>query len=374
MPDDTENVPYIRAAIRAMGPKFDPPTEGFLRHGGHDTAKIRAMGLNECLYPPSPKVIEAVRGSLDMINRYPDAQCPALGDIVAAMSGVPRERIVWGNGSEEMIKGAIQFAVDPGDAIVLPTPTFWGYVAMCQAADSELVEVKMEPDGSHDVDKVLAVIGNRTKIVFCVTPNNPTGAFLSKEAFARLAAGVPSNVVLFVDEAYAEFGTRAGGPDIPRALAERDGPWVVARTFSKVYAMAGMRIGYALCSDDAVADALRKTTQVFNVPILAQAAAEAALLDTEYRDWLLDQFDTERERFTAGLRALGLDPLPSCANFVSLRVPMPGREMMTRLLERDVQVHAWPQPEYSDFVRITLGRPDDNDACLAALKQILGGA
>jgi histidinol-phosphate aminotransferase len=316
-------------------------------------------------------VIEAVRANVGAINRYPDAQCPELGDIVAEMTAVPRRRIVWGNGSEEMIKGAIQFAVNPGDGIVLPTPTFWGYLAMVKAADAELTEVPMELDGSHDVDKMNAAVGNRTKLMFCVTPNNPTGAFLSKGNFARLAAGVPSNVVLFVDEAYAEFGTRAGGPDIPRALAERDGPWVVARTFSKVYAMAGMRIGYALCSDDEVADALRKTTQVFNVPILAQAAAEAALADTEYRDQLLDRFDAERARFTAGLRVLGLDPLESCANFVSMKVPMSGRETTERMLELGVQIHAWPNPGYENFIRITLGRPDDNDACLVALKQVL---
>ena len=111
-------LPYIRRVLQEMPPKFDPPTEGWLRHSGLDTGKILPMGLNECLFPPSPRVIDAIRDALALINRYPDAQCPALSDAITARTGIPVQHIVWGNGSEELIQGCIALAVSPGDSVV----------------------------------------------------------------------------------------------------------------------------------------------------------------------------------------------------------------------------------------------------------------
>ena len=117
--DKNDNGPsYIRRAVQEMPPKFDPPTQGWLRHAGLDTGRILPMGLNECLLPPSPRVIEAIQAALPLVNRYPDAQCPALTDVISARTGVAPSHIVWGNGSEEMIQGCLALAVSPGDRVV----------------------------------------------------------------------------------------------------------------------------------------------------------------------------------------------------------------------------------------------------------------
>jgi histidinol-phosphate aminotransferase len=361
----------IREFLQDMPPKFDPPTLGVLRHAGYDTSTVRPMGLNECLFPPSPRVLAAISAALSTINRYPDAQCPALTDVIVARTGVPPEHVVWGNGSEELIKGAVELSSGPGTSVVLPVPTFWGYRAIVRASGARLVEASNGADGMPDVERIAARVAEDTRLVFCITPNNPSGAMLPQRALEALARLVPANRLLFIDEAYHEFAVHAGGPDVLAALRERDGPWVVARTFSKAYAMAGMRIGYALCSSEALAQALKQTTCVFNVPILAQAAALAALDDTAYLREILDRTAAGRRQLSDGLREVGLAPLASVGNFVSVRLPVPGRDVVKDMLERGIQLHAWPDVGYESFIRITVGSVQDNAACLEALGKSL---
>ncbi len=371
-PDGAPHVRYIRSILQDMPPKFDPPTDGFLRSQGHDTSRLRPMGLNECLFPPSPKILDAIRAALGSINRYPDAQCPDVGKIISARTGIGMDRIVWGNGSEELIKGAIELSTSRGDHVVLPAPTFWGYRAMLRAAEVKTTFVDLKPDGAIDVDALLRAVTSQTKLVFCITPNNPSGAMLSAEEMERIAQSTPDDTLLFVDEAYHEFGIHAGGPDIIGILQHRKGPWIIARTFSKAYAMAGMRIGYALCSSALLADAMRKTTCVFNVPNLAQVAAIAALDDTEHLEKILAEVARGREQLTEGLVELGLAPLRSVGNFVSVKTALKAKEVAAAMFDKGIQIHAWSDPGYENFIRITVGGPEDNVACLSALSSIPG--
>ena len=371
MNDAHRALPYIRRVLQEMPPRPEPPTEGLLRHSGRDTGKILPMGLNECLLPPSPRVLEAIHANAASINRYPDAQCPALSDIIAARTAVPVSRIVWGNGSEELIQGALALAVQPGDSVVLPVPTFWGYRAIIRASGAVMAEVHNRDDGMPDADGIVARAVEGARVAFCITPNNPTGSMLCGADLEKLTAGVPADCLLFVDEAYHEFGMHAGGPDVLGVLNNRQGPWIIARTFSKAYAMAGMRIGYALCSSIEVANALKSTTCVFNVPVLAQAAALAALEDKAHLAWILDTIAAGRAQLDAGLRALGLAPLASVGNFVSVRLPMSGQAAVKAMLERDVQINAWADTGYENYIRITVGNAQMNKACLEALTAVL---
>jgi histidinol-phosphate aminotransferase len=373
MSKNRETMPYIRAALIDALPKVNPPTEGYLRHSGLDTSKIRPMGLNESLFPPSPKVIEAVSANLHRINRYPDAQCPALGDIVSARTGIGPDCIVWGNGSEELLKGAIDLSLSPGEGLVLPVPTFWGYKAMVEAFEADVAEVQNLKDGHTDIGGIIAAVGKHTKIVFLITPNNPTGRMVDRAGLEKLVAGVPETVLLCVDEAYYDFGLHAGGPKVLDILKARKGPWITVFTFSKAYAMAGMRIGYALCSDVILAESLRKTTCVFNVPVLAQFGAEAALNDTDYLARMLDWVAEGRNQIMDGLRELGLKPIPSVTNFISSILPMNGGACLRAMLAKGIQINAWGDKGFENFIRITVGRPEDNTACLAALKEVLAG-
>ena len=374
MDGDQKYVPYIRPALIDAPNKVDPPTEGYLRHQGIDTDNLRPMGLNESRFPPSPKVIQAMQDNLHRVNRYPDAQCPALSDIISERTGVDHDCIVWGNGSEELLKGAIDLSLSPGEGLVLPVPTFWGYNSMVAAFEADVSRVEVLPDGHTDIDGIIAAVGNNTKIVFLITPNNPTGRMVDQAGLEKLIAGVPENVLLCVDEAYFDFGMKAGGPNVLDALRQRRGPWITVFTFSKAYAMAGMRLGYALCSDGQLANSLRKTTCVFNVPILSQFAGEAALLDTAYLTQMLDWVAAGCDQITEGLKGLGLDPMPSVCNFVSSPVPMNGRECLKAMQGKGIQINAWGDKGYQDRIRITVGTDEDNIACLAALKEVLAEA
>ena len=363
--------PYIRKALQDAPKKVDPPTNGALRYNGLDTSKIRAMGLNECCYPPSPKVIKAMQDNLSSVNLYPDAQCPRLSDIISERTGVDNNCIVWGNGSEELLKGAIDLSLSPGQGLVLPVPTFWGYKSMVAAFEADVSEIENLPDGHVDTDGILNAIHKNTKIVFLITPNNPSGRLVDEVGLKKVIHGVPEDVLLCVDEAYYDFGIHAGGPDVLKILKTRKGPWITVFTFSKAYAMAGMRIGYALCSNENLAQALQKTTCVFNVPLLAQYAGEAALLDTDYLDFILTQIAAGRDQIFEGLRGLGLDPFPSVTNFVSTPISGNGREMVKLMLEKGIQINAWADAGYENLIRITVGTEEDNSACLAALKEAL---
>ena len=284
------------------------------------------------------------------------------------------KRQVWGNGSEELLKGAIDLSLSPGEGLVLPVPTFWGYKSMVAAFEADVSEVENLPDGHTDIEGIIAAVGNHTKIVFLITPNNQTGRMVDQAGLDKLVAGVPENVLLCVDEAYYDFGLHAGGPNVLDALRTRHGPWITIFTFSKAYAMAGLRLGFALCSDGQLANSLRKTTCVFNVPILAEFAGEAALNDTAYLAQMLDWVATGRQQITEGLKSLGLEPIPSVCNFVSSTVPMNGRECLNAMQGRGVQINCWSDKGYEDHIRITVGTHDDNSVCLAALKEVLAEA
>ena len=194
--------PYIRQALKEAPNKVDPPTDGVLRYQGLDTSKILNLGLNGCCYPPSPKVIEAMQQNLSAVNLYPDAQCPHLTDIITERTGIERDRIVWGNGSEELLKGAVDLSLSPGQGVVLPVPTFWGYKSMIAAFEANVAEVENLADGQTDIDGVLAAIHEDTKIVFLITPNNPSGRMIDQEGLEKIVKGVPEDILLCVDEAY----------------------------------------------------------------------------------------------------------------------------------------------------------------------------
>jgi histidinol-phosphate aminotransferase len=374
MDDVRMKKPYIRQALQDAPSKVDPPTDGALRHRGLDTSKIRKLGLNESCFPPSPKVIKAMQNNLSSVNLYPDAQCPHLSDIISDRTGIDHNCIVWGNGSEELLKGAIDLSLSPGQGLVLPVPTFWGYKSMVAAFEANVAEVENLPDGQTDIDGILAAIHAETKIVFLITPNNPSGAMVGQAELEKVINGVPEDVLLCVDEAYYDFGLQAGGPNVLDLLKNRRGPWITVFTFSKAYAMAGMRIGYALCSDAELAQALQKTTCVFNVPLLAQYAGEAALLDTEYLTFILEKVAAGRDQLYNGLKDLGLEPFPSVTNFVSTPVPINGRDCMLAMLDKGIQINAWADPGYENNIRITVGTEEDNTACLASLKEVLAEA
>jgi histidinol-phosphate aminotransferase len=254
---------------------------------------------------------------------------------------------------------------------VIPAPSFPRYGLSGRILGARVLRTKLDAGGASDPAALGAAVTERTKLVFCCTPNPPSGGMMTASALDALVSAIPDTVLLVMDEAYHEFGKHAGGPDVLAALKRRHGPWAVLRTFSKAYGLGGARIGYALCTTD-VADALRKIKMQFNVTSPSQAAALAALQDEGYLASTLDAVARERVRMSEGIATLGLKPFPTAANFVSTRLERPAVETEEEFKKRGILIRGWRDPEFLHEIRITVGLPEDTDAVLTALAEILG--
>lgn len=362
---------WLTNAIRAFPPYRGPQTAADFPANGPGVRPVRFLHLNESPYPPSPRAIEAATKAIVNLNRYPDIHGRALANALSARTGVPDGRVIFGAGSDELIHFLCEIALTQGDELVTPAPTFPRYAVSARLLGARPVRTRLTAEGANDAKALAAAVTDKTRIVFCCTPNNPSGAFMTEEALEELVTRVPDSVLLVVDEAYYEFGRHAGAPDVLRALKRRRGPWAVLRTFSKAYGLAALRVGYALCSTDEIADALRKAKLQYNVNTVAQAAALAALEDEDHLARTLDDSAKERARLSAGLAALGIAPFPSAANFVSGLMPFAASTAMEELRKRCILIRDWRDPDHLREIRITLGLSDDTDAVLAALREIL---
>ena len=287
---------------------------------------------------------------------------------------MPATRIAWGTGSTELLSNAVRIAVAPGERLVAPTPLWRRFEGVFQIVDADVRHVANRPDSGLDVAALVAAVDETTKMLVCLTPNNPTGLALDAGQTAEIVERTPDHVLLYIDEAYHEFAVHAGGADALAIIKRRKGPWLITRTFSKAYTLAGVRLGYALCSEDAIANALKAVTSTFNVSAFCEVAALAALDDPGYTAFLLDKNAEDRARPIEGMRALQLAPLPSVTNFMSVRLPRDGAEVATAMRERGIRIATWGEPGFEDFIRVSIGLPEDTEAFLGALRGILNAA
>jgi histidinol-phosphate aminotransferase len=334
--------------------------------------KIHRMDLNECPYPPSQKVIEAMQSVAGTLNRYPDGTCPELTPLIADRVGVPIDTITWGGGSTQLLTSIAEISVAPGQNLVTPHLIWRRFEGVFKIVDASVTSVPNKVDGGIDVEALTNAIGNDTRLLICVTPNNPTGMMLSEDEIRHVSENTPENVLLFMDEAYHEFAIHAGGPNALEILKERKGPWVITRTFSKAYALAGVRLGYAICSSPETVNALRMVSSTFNLNGFAETAAVAAWHDPEYTQFILDKNAEERDRIIAGLQDMGYEPMPSVTNFVSCDIGRPGAEVVTAMRERGLRIATVGGNDFTNFIRVSMGIPEDTDAFLENLMAVLG--
>jgi histidinol-phosphate aminotransferase len=346
---------------------FNPTTSPAHERGKH----IIRMDLNECPYPPSPKAIAAMQAHADKLNRYPDGTCPQLTERLAAMTGVPARQICWGSGSTQLLKSIMEMVIAPGEHLVSPSLLWHRFHGVYETLDADVTMVPNLGDGHIDIDGLMNAIGNNTRLAVLLTPNNPTGLMLDADQIRRVCDETPENVLLFIDEAYHEFAVHAGGADALQIVKDRKGPWVVSRTFSKAYALAGARLGYAYCSSEELANALRLITSTFNISAFAEVGALAALDDTEYKDFIMDSNATERGRIIDGLKDLGCKPMQSVTNFVAAETGVPGAQVVAEMRARGIRIGRLADAGFETYVRISMGQPSDTDVCLGALKEVL---
>jgi len=356
--------------VRGIAPYVPgKPIADLAREFGLREEDIVKLASNENPRGPGAAVRAAIQRATDELSRYPDGNGFALKGALATRFGVSQESIVLGNGSNDILELVTQAFLTPGDEAVYSQHAFAVYPLATRARGATGVEIPADNYG-HDLPGMRAAITRATRIVFVANPNNPTGTFIAPAALEAFIASVPPDVLVVLDEAYNEYLD----PDLHGHSAQwvaRHPNLVVSRTFSKAYGLAGLRIGYGIMHRR-VADMLNRVRQPFNVNALAQAAALAALKDSDYVD-LSRRLNREgMQQLEAGLRGLKLTSLPSHANFLLVRVPGADR-VYDRLLRAGVIVRPVANYGLPDWLRVTVGLPEENRRFLDALGDALAG-
>lgn len=328
------------------------------------------LASNENPIGPSPMAVEAIRQKLGSLNRYPDGSGYYLKEKLSEKFGVPPEQIILGNGSNEIIELIVRTFLSPGDNVIQAFPTFLVYEKIVKGAGGKITSVPLS-GFRPDLGAMLREVTGETKLIFLNNPNNPTGALLKHEEIAAFLKALPRDIVVALDEAYIEFVTEAGAADGLRLLAEN--PTLIAlRTFSKLYGLAGLRIGYGFSSPTLI-DYMNRVRQPFNANLLAQAAATAALDDREFVEKTLSIVREGLQYLYKSLGAMGLEYVPTQTNFFLIRIPGGGKPLYERLLKQGVIVRAMDSFGLSDYIRISVGLPDENRRFIEALGRCLGG-
>ncbi len=354
-------VPVIRPSLSAIAPyEAGRSVEEVARRLGMDPGEFIKLASNESPLPPFPAVIEAVAAAAAGVNRYPDDGwydlCHALGERL----GVAPDQVIIGGGSSELLRVIALAVGGPGTSAVYAWPTFVVYRMASIIAGAETIEVPLR-EHVHDLEAMLAAIRPDTTVVYLCNPNNPTGTYVSADRVDAFIAQIPPQVLVVVDEAYYEFATAADyASALPAALALPN--VVVTRTFSKVYGLAGLRVGYAVGQALTLRN-LRRTQAPFTVNTLAQLAATVALGYPEEVALRARSNADERERLERELAMREVEFVPSQANFVYLHQ---GPTAFSDFMAEGVIVRAMSE----DWIRVTVGTADENDRFLATLDRL----
>jgi histidinol-phosphate aminotransferase len=326
------------------------------------------LASNENLLGPSPKALAAIRKELSKIYLYPEGPCTALRQTLAQKFSIPEKRVVISNGADNLILMIANAFVNEGDEVVMADPTFPVYTNVTQIMGGKPIKVKLK-DFTHDLDAMLKKVNRKTKLVFICNPNNPTGTTVSLEPFEYFLSRLPKHVVVVLDEAYGDFVEDAFYPNGLDYIKERK-QVIVLRTFSKVYGLAGLRIGYALGKEDLV-DCLYQVRDPFPVHRLAQVAAVAALKDEDHAIRSIQLVYEGKRYLYKELDRMGLSYVPSQANFIFVDFEKDSEEVFQALLREGIIIRPGKIWGYPTFARVTIGRMGDNRRFIKALKKVL---
>jgi histidinol-phosphate aminotransferase len=323
------------------------------------------LASNENPLGPSPKAVAAIQRAAAGVHRYPDGAAHRLRQALSSRLGVQPDQLVFGCGCDELLELVAKAFLAPGDEAVFAWPSFAMYPIVAQGMGARAVRVPLDEKLVHDLPALAKAVTPRTRVVIVCNPNNPTGTSVGAAAFDAFVAELPPDVLLVVDEAYREFATRPDFPDSIAWTARRPGI-AVLRTFSKIYGLAGARIGYGVM-DAELAGWLERARHPFNVNLLAEEAALAALDDHEHVRRTLEVTREGLGYLTRELAALGLETWPSDANFLLVRA---GAGSYDLLLREGVIVRPMGGFGLPDHVRITIGTRDENERLVAALRKV----
>jgi len=369
----SEFVDGLRAEVRNL-PLYNAGLSGEFVRNHYRVAEVAKLGSNENPFGTSPRVLSAIRDAVMDAALYPLSACDDLRLALSEVHGIAPERFAGGNGSEDLIAISAHTFLSPGDEFVTMAPSFGLHVLHAQALGAIARAVRVREDYSVDMDGMIAAITTRTRMVIFSSPSNPTGNAITEEDMSRLLAAIPADVMIVFDEAYFEYAIACGGS--PRFLhmleTQCRGPWLMLRTFSKAYGLAGMRVGYGIASDPALVSLMNRIRSPFNVNRLAQIAAIAALKEGAFVAESVNRTILERERVRGKLTRMGFRAAPSLANFLFFDAREDASELAKRLLTYGVIVKPWREPGFEEHIRVSIGTPEANDQFLAALSATAG--
>jgi histidinol-phosphate aminotransferase len=362
-------LPFPTNANLQAVPVYQPgrPIEEVARELGLPADDIIKLASNENPLGPSRLALAAMRRALAQANLYPDGNAFYLKQKLAAKLGVTPAHLILGNGSNEILEFIGHALIAPSAEVVVSQYCFAVYPIVTALFGGKLVVVPAKNYG-HDLDAMLAAITPDTRVIIVANPNNPTGTNARREDLARFATAVPENVVLALDEAYLEFLDEPLDL-LPDIRSGRKPNLLLLRTFSKIYGLAGLRLGYGIGHPDLIAE-FEKIRQPFNLNSVAQAGALAALDDTAHAEKTRRINSRGLKLYARAFRKLGLEFIPSSANFILVRVG-DGQRVFNEMQRLGVIVRPMGGYQLPEWVRVSVGRPKENQRCLAALQSAL---
>ncbi len=338
---------------------------------------VTRLCFNENPMGMSPLAKQAIVDMAGRADRYPDTFIYELREKIAAkerkrgLAAVTRENVFVSNGSDEMINLLGKTFLSCGDEAIIADPTFPQFETTIISMGAKAIKVPVDGAFQHDLAAMQKAITAKTKMIFLCNPNNPTGTYLGKEAVSAFLEQVPDNILVVMDVAYCEYAQEEPDYDQGDDYVLKQKNVIVLRTFSKIYSLAGLRIGYAIACPELLAQ-MQKVREPFNVNILAQAAAAAALDDIDHVVCTLANNEQGKTYLYGAFAEMGLAYVPTAANFVLVRIGVDSKAAEKALLALGIAVKAGAPYGLEGYLRVTIGKRSDNEKFIAALKQVLG--
>jgi histidinol-phosphate aminotransferase len=359
----------LRPAIRTL-PAYSSGLSAEHVRSRYHVDEVAKLGSNENPWGASPRVHAALSDALQDAALYPDPGSNTLRAALASRLGIAPARFAFGNGSEDLISVCAHSFLSPGEEMITILPSFGLHVIYSQAIGADVRLIPARPDFTIDVREMIAALTSRTRLVMFSAPSNPLGTTITADDLERLLDALAEDTLLVFDEAYFEYGaTEKSYPAFLAILKRSNKSWILLRTFSKAYGLAGLRVGYAIASDASLIDVIDRARTPFNVNRFAQVAAVAALEDTGHMQQCVSRTIAERERVRSTLDSMGYRISPSIANFLFFDAREDASALAEKLLAHGVIVKPWREPGYKQHVRVSIGLPRSNDLFLAALNK-----
>ncbi|MCP4481854.1 MAG: histidinol-phosphate transaminase [bacterium] len=329
---------------------------------------IYKLASNENSLGPSKKMAQKLTNVLLDVHRYPDPGCYDLRKLLVKKLAVLQENLLFGNGSDEIIELLGKAFLNKEDNIVTSAHSFIRYAMAADLMGAKVKNAKMTKDLVVDLTEMLKLIDENTKLVFIGNPNNPTGTYVKKQDFSEFMSKVPENVLVVMDEAYYEYAKDY--PDYPDTLAMGYENLIVLRTFSKLFALAGLRIGYMIASFDIIS-VVERVRPPFNVNLIAQVAAVLSFGDKQHLQSTLEMNKDGMSYLSAEFDKMMVEYLPTITNFILFKTKIKGKDLFKKMLEQGVIIRSVDEYDLSDYARVTIGNNKENKIFIEVLKKVL---